>query len=175
MHAYDTAAFLLQYEHHCAVRGRPKFVHSDPGSQIKRATFYLADSTNNSQLDITKIVDMDARKGTTWKICPTASQWQNGLAELGVKAFKETITLATDGRMLNYAELIMTLHRIATIINDRPLGVRDLDNEVIQPVTPNMLIIGKTTTAPDFGNHYEMSKDKFTEQLALVEDVENEW
>jgi hypothetical protein len=37
MHAYDTAVFLLQYEHHCAVRERPKFVHSDPGSQIKRA------------------------------------------------------------------------------------------------------------------------------------------
>jgi hypothetical protein len=38
-----------------------------------------------------------------------------------------------------------------------------------------MLIIGKTTTAPDYGNYYEMSKDKFTERLALVEDVENEW
>ena len=74
MHAYDTAAFLLQYEHHCAVWGSPKFVHSDPGIQIKRATYYLADPTNNTKLDKTKIVDVDARKGTTWKICHTARQ-----------------------------------------------------------------------------------------------------
>jgi hypothetical protein len=53
-------------------------------------------------------------------------------------------------------------------------GEAQLNNEVIQPVTPNMLIIGKTTTALDFGNHYKMPRDKFTEQLALVEEVENE-
>jgi hypothetical protein len=49
-----------------------------------------------------------------------------------------------------------------------------LDNEVIQPITRYILIIGKTATAPDYGNHYEMSKDKFTERLALVEYIENE-
>ena len=65
MHAYDTAAFLLQYEHHCAVRGWPKFKHSDPVSQIKKATYYLADSTNKTQLNITMIVEVVARRGTT--------------------------------------------------------------------------------------------------------------
>ena len=51
MHIYNTFTFLIQYQHHCAVTGRPKFVHSEPGSQIKKTSFYLA-----NQLNLTKIV-----------------------------------------------------------------------------------------------------------------------
>ena len=61
---------------------------------------YLADSTNSSKLNLTQII---ARKGTVWKICPTASQWKNELAELGVKAFKETLAKVTTGNQMNYA------------------------------------------------------------------------
>ncbi len=31
MHQYSTSAFLIQWEHFVAVRGRPTWVHSDPG------------------------------------------------------------------------------------------------------------------------------------------------
>ena len=34
MHQYSTSAFLIQWEHFVAVRGRPTWVHSDPGSQL---------------------------------------------------------------------------------------------------------------------------------------------
>ena len=76
-------------------------------------------------------------RGTTWNICPTASHWQNGLAELGVKAFKETIGKATDGRDMHYAKLLTYLQRVASIINDLPLGVRHLDAEMGVPPTCN--------------------------------------
>ena len=63
----------------------------------------MADSTNSSKLNLTQIIADNARKGTVWKICPTASQWQNELAELGVKAFKETLAKVTNGNQMNYA------------------------------------------------------------------------
>ena len=63
-------------------------------------------------------------------------------------AFKE----ATDGRIMNYAELFTTLQRVVYIINGRPIGVRALDDEVVVPVTFNMLLLGKTYSAPDLSN-----------------------
>ena len=65
--------------------------------KIKKASFYLTYSTNSSQFNLTQIVEEDARKATLWEIRPTASQWQNGLAELGVKAFKKTVAKVTSG------------------------------------------------------------------------------
>ena len=97
MHNYSTAAFILQWEHFVAVRGRPKWVHSDPGSQLKKATDYVADKDTAKELDIVDLVESEARKGTTWKICPTQSQWQNGLAEQAVKGLKDTLRQVTMG------------------------------------------------------------------------------
>ena len=37
MRIYDTSAFIIQYQHHCAVTGRPKSFHSEPGSRIKNS------------------------------------------------------------------------------------------------------------------------------------------
>ena len=37
--------------------------------------------------------------------------------------------------MMNYTELLTTLQRVECIINDRPIAVRTLDDEVVVPVT----------------------------------------
>ena len=52
--------------------------------------------------------------------------------------------------------MLMTLERMATIINDHPIGVRNLDEEVTVPVTPNMLPLGKASTATDCMTNYDM-------------------
>ena len=137
MHPYNTAAFILQWEHFVAIRGKPKWVHSDLGSQLKKAAHYISDcilhegkvygnisdKDNNKELEITALVKEEARRGTTWKICPTQSQWQNGLAEQAVRALKDTLRQVTTGSSLNFAELFCLLQKIANTINDRPLGL----------------------------------------------------
>ena len=76
---------------------------------------------------------------------------------------------------MKYAELLTTLQRVVCIINDRPIGVRALDEEVGVPVTPNMLLLGKTSSAPDMSNSYGVSVDRFTNRLGYTEQVEEEW
>ena len=58
------------------------------------------------------------------------SQWQNGLAEQSVCALKDAIYRVTSPNNLNYAELCCLLQKLATRINNRPLGLRHLDEEV---------------------------------------------
>ena len=53
--------------------------------------------------------------------------------------------------------------------------MRDLDNEVVVPVTTNMLLLGDTSSAPNMSNSYEVSVDRFTERLGHIQHVEDEW
>ena len=73
--------------------------------------------------------------------------------------------------MMNLAELLTTLQRVACIIIDRHIKVRTLDDDVVVPVTPNMSLLGKTTSAPGMSNSYEVSMDRF----GYIEQVEEEW
>ena len=43
--AYDTMAFLIQYEQHCAERGKPKFVYIDKGKNLVKAATYVQDKS----------------------------------------------------------------------------------------------------------------------------------
>ena len=52
------------------------------------------------------------------------------------------------------------------------IGLRGLEEELVVPVTPNMLLLGKTSSAPNMSNSYEVSMDRFTERLGFIEQVE---
>ena len=73
------------------------------------------------------------------------------LAESRVKAVKTTLghmmnsTLIGTKTTLSYAELCTTLARAASIINDRPIGVRSMTEEEIMPLTVNQLLLGRST------------------------------
>ena len=72
------------------------------------------------------------------------------LAKAQVKATKSTLqhvmasTLVANKPTINFAELTVLLSRVANIINDRPVGVKFLTDDELLPVTPNMLLLGRT-------------------------------
>ena len=47
---------------------------------------------------------------------------------------------------LTFAELQVVLARAADIANNRPVSVRSLNEGDLQAVTPNMLLLGRTST-----------------------------
>ena len=80
---------------------------------------------------------------------PAGCQYRNGLAESRVKAVKTTLshmlnsTLIGTKPTLFYDELCTTLARAASIINDRPIGVRSMTEDEIVPLTVNQLLLGR--------------------------------
>ena len=141
-------AFSLQYDHYVALRDAPQNVVSDKGSQLTSAsqlvTWTERESPANWEWE--SIGEQGARQGTTWEFVPAGCQYRNGLAESRVKAVKTTLghmmnsTLIGTKPTLSYAELCTTLARAASIINDRPIGVRSLSEDEIVPLTVNQLI-----------------------------------
>ena len=149
---YSTKDFLLAYNAHVNVRGTPKFVHSDRGSQLVSAHKDVAEELLKYDWDF--IASSTAHNGTTWKFAPAGGQWRNGAAESFVKKFKLSFTHLYQDSNLNFAELSCAVKRIANVLNHRPVSVQRTksdahDDDFLAPLTPNMLITGRSSdTAP---------------------------
>ena len=93
-----------------------------------------------------------------------------------MKAVKTTLghmmnsTLIGTKSTLSYTELCTTLARAASIINDRPIGVRSLSEEEIVPLTVNQLLLGRSTTMTraaytEIAQENYMAADNYQEEL----------
>merc|ERR1711867_352374 len=59
-----------------------------------------------------------------------------------------TATVNGEKPTLNYAELGILLAKAANIVNDRPIGVKNLTKDELVPLTVNLLLLGRTSSTP---------------------------
>ena len=180
MHNYGTEAFLLQWSNFVALRGAPRKVVSDRGSQLTSAENYVSwkPAEDPTQWGWSEIEERSVREGTEWEFVPAGCQWRNGLAESKVKAIKSTLshmmasTLIGGKPTITYAALMVVLARAASVVNDRPLGIRSLTEKDLIPITPNQLLLGRTSTAPRVATEEEVSdygrSSRYQEELLNV-------
>ena len=152
---YGAEAFLTAWWIFCELRGYPAKVQSDSGSQLKASvtTITWNDAEDPTVWDWKKVASETARKGTEFKIVPPGCQWRNGLAESQIKAMKRSLfqlasnsVIKSSSPTLNFQDWSLLLHRVANVANERPLGVRSVTEDLILPITPNQLLIGRTKT-----------------------------
>ena len=92
-----------------------------------------------------------AGEGTTWTFVPAATPWRVGLAERVVGLAKAALARQlVVGAILNYAQLETVVHRVASILNLRPLTARSFSEEDFYAVTPRDLLLGaRPTSTPE--------------------------
>ena len=153
MHDYGTEAFLLQWRHYTAVRGKPSIVVSDKGSQLTSGTNVIAMAKEDpANWDWDRISEEGTRAGVEWKFVPAGCQFRNGQSERMIQVVKRTLdhllanTIIGEKPTLDYAELQVILAEVANITNDRPIGVRNLTEEDLVPLTVNHLLLGRVST-----------------------------
>ena len=181
MHSYGTEALLLQWEHFTSQHGAPSVVYSDRGSQLTSATNYVKWTAQEdpSKWEWDKVKGAAARQGADWRYVPAGCQYRNGLAEARVKATKSSLEHLFVGSTINgqptvtYAELQVLLSRVACTINDRPVGVRSITNDELVAVTPNQLLLGRTSTSPVSPTVEEI--EGFHKRLAYQEELLSVW
>ena len=179
--AYDTMAFLIQYEQHCAERGRPKFVYTDKGKNLVKVATYVQDK---SEVDWGLVMANQAKLGITWRAAQAIPKWvapveghhRVGLAENRVKVLKKTLVHLTGGGDLRHDEYNCVLAQAANIINDRPLGIRHQNGleEDLVSTTPNLLMLPRTESGPHLEDNYE-NPDKYTRRQRDMEELLNQW
>ena len=150
--AYGTDAVLQALRRFISLRGCPRQMFSDHGSQLvgcsKEVKFFK------------ELVNWDlvegwcTSEGISWKLFPPQGQHMNGCAESLIRITKKVLYQRLEGIVLTFEELLTVLYEVGNIINSRPLslytkpGDDPLDGG---PVTPNHLLLGRATSKiPEF-------------------------
>ena len=91
------------------------------------------------------LIKKGAKQGTKWIFGPANSPWHQGAAEAMVKTVKKCLQFAIHSQRLTPAEYLTVAYEIANLVNERPIGSRPAPDSPINILTPNLLLLGRST------------------------------
>ena len=167
---YDTDSFLLAFSRFVSVRGWPETVYSDPGSQLVSVDKELKDAWVN--VDRSHLSRKGAENGLTWVFGPADAPWYQGAVESLVKSVKRAFNFAFHGRKFSASEFLSVCYEISNVLNERPIGTLPSVDAEISVLTPNCLLMGRSTAQNPGGwqpNHNLLTK------FSIVQDISNQF
>ena len=165
---YGTSSFLMALRRFMSIRGSPKKVYSDQGTQLRAADKELKEvitSTNERELK-----EFSANHSFDWEFCAPDAPWQNGCSEALIKSVKKSIKIAIGDQALTYSELQTVLMECANLLNDRPIGRHPTQPEDGRYLSPNDLLLGHSTITVPHGpfdmTANKLQRFKFVQKIA---------
>ena len=155
---YDSQSFLLAFRRFAAVRGWPQKIFSDPGTQLQGA-----------KVDLDRVFK---DHGSEWQFSPADSPWRQGAVEALIKSTKKALFLSIGSSRLSPSEMFTIFTEVANVLNERPIGVRPSLDCTINILTPNCLLLGRSSA--DNPACYDSSVSIFS-RLNLVEKISNQF
>ena len=147
---YDTESFLVTLRRFVSIRGFPKRMHSDGGTQLVAANKELRTMTRSWNMK--QIIEFGSSFGMNWTFNKSAdAPWENGCSESLIKSVKRCIVMSVGTDILSWSELQTCMFEIANLINSRPIGLKPgFDPTLGIYLCPNDLLLGRTgVKAPD--------------------------
>ena len=140
--AYSTDAFLLGLSRFGSLRGWPKEIRSDPGSQLVSADKELRSFYNS--MNNMEIQKKCSEHHTTWLFSPADAPHFQGATESLIRTVKRSVkVLYGHNQRLSFPEYATLGYTVADLINSRPIGVLGEAEDTITVLTPNALILGR--------------------------------
>ncbi len=140
----STMDFLQVLRRFFAVRGYPKCMISDNGTQLVGAVTELRKWIKG--LDAKTLREFSAEKGIEWKFITPGAPHQNGCAEALVKSVKIALKKAIGESLLTPFELYTCLLEVANLVNQRPIGRVPNDPDDGAYICPNDMLLGRATS-----------------------------
>ena len=141
--SYDTKGFLAAFRRFAMIRGYPKNMYSDQGTQIVSASKELKNAMPD--LNLNEISDCSNRYGTNWNFNKSANApWQNGCSEALIKSVKRSLQIVIGDSRFTFSEMQTVLFEVANLLNERPIGIKPgQDIELGTYLCPNDLLLGR--------------------------------
>ena len=153
VNGYDAQSFLLAFRRFASIRGWPAVMFSDPGTQLRASADVICHASEN---------------GTKWDFSPPDSPWRQGAVEALIKTVKRGLLHASQGRRLSLPETMTVFSEVANLVNERPIGTLSSQDSMLSVLTPNSLLLGRSTAANPGGYADDASLHA---RLALVENI----
>ncbi|KAJ7991176.1 hypothetical protein DPEC_G00294530 [Dallia pectoralis] len=147
---------VLAYQRFTSLRGHPRKLWSDPGTNFVGARPALEKLQKfRNRLNKHELEDRGARHGAewSWKIHPADSPHRNGAAEAAVRVMKRALSnLGGDG-VFTWGEFRTFLSMAANLASERPIDTRTQSREdCVEDITPNSLQLGRANPRGDSGD-----------------------
>ena len=170
--------FLLAYQRFTSLRGHPKKVWSDPGTNFVGAKPALNDLYKFLEhLERSGVEEKATKHGTkwSWKIHPADSPHRNGAAEAAVKTVKRALlNLGGDGAF-TWGEFQTFVYMAANLANERPIDARAQSHEeCVEYITPNTLLLGRASAKGDPGD-FEFEGYPYKRLRVIQSEVDKFW
>ena len=169
---YSSDAVIQTLRKFVALRGCPSKFISDQGSQLIAIAKDTANTLNT--WDWSNVKNWATTNKIDWEFIPADSQHLNGLSESMIRSVKRSIKHVIGENILSFSEIQLMMYEIANIINSRPIGIiSGEDPEFPNPITPNDLILGRSTNEVPQGP-FE-TKPSLTRRFQFVQTLVDDW
>lgn len=146
----STDSFLMAWRRFAARRGVPKEMFSDNGTNFRGANAEMAKSIK--ELDNDAVRSEAASRGMTWSFIPPGSPHFGGCWERLVRSVKTSLAVTLKNRRPPSDELLHTvLIEVENVVNSRPLTELPLTCAGDEVITPNHLLIGRSSADAPIG------------------------
>ena len=114
VYGYGTDAFLVAFSKFVSIRGYPRKMYSDPGSNLTCASKELADQWK-LMWKKDEIVNKSSENGMDWIFHAADAPWQNGAVESLVKTVKTAINFAMQNQRVTPTDSVQSSTRQPTL------------------------------------------------------------
>jgi len=137
-----TEAFITGFKRLVARRGLPDIIYSDNAKTFKASAIWLKRVLHSAEFG-----DFISSKNVQWRFNLSRAPWWGGQFERLVGLVKQSLYKTIGKSSLTFAEFEDVLLDVETVLNNRPLGYNEDENEK-QILTPNTLIHGEDIILP---------------------------
>ena len=153
--------FMLAMLKHAGHFRFPKIIRSDNFSSYKQSANELKEmfSRNMPKLD-----QFASKNGFRWVFSRPYSPWENGSAEISVKATKRAVNNLLQNYKPNFYEISCLTTFCLQFVNSRPLAGKGANSaEEISAITPRNLVFGSEISLLDFSDYPHVCKQSLQE------------
>lgn len=136
----DTDAFLMALRRFIARRGRPYEILSDCGTNFQGGSSELQHAFSSMEPNLQKEL---AKQQVKFIFNPPKSPHFGGVWEREIKSVKDGLRVSLNDQTVPEPVLRTVLIEVEGILNSKPLGYVSSDIADPDPVTPNLLLMGR--------------------------------
>ncbi|XP_049330100.1 uncharacterized protein LOC111189521 [Astyanax mexicanus] len=140
LNSLDADAFLLALRRFIARRGTPCEILSDQGTNFKGAETELKEAFSSMEPQLRKSLE---ERQISFRFNPPGSPHFGGIWEREIRSVKRALQVVVGAQVVSEDVLLTVLVEVEGILNSKPLGYVSSDIADPDPVTPNMLLMGR--------------------------------
>ncbi|XP_076733061.1 uncharacterized protein LOC143413643 [Maylandia zebra] len=165
----DTDSFLMALRRFIARRGKPFEILSDQGTNFRGGDRELQEAFKVME---PRLQEKLSEQSITFHFNPPHAPHFGGAWEREIRSVKSALQVALKGQAVPEDLLLTVLIEVEGILNSKPLGYVSSDIADVDPITPNMLLMGRRDASlPQavYGTREELGRRKWRHSQVIAD------